>query len=240
GFDPTNRFGPFSVDIIHYLPVCLNSLLYQMEQDIATLYTHLSKHTSKAKQQSYKRERQRWQDRATQRQRSIHQYLWDEDRGLYMDYHLTTRQRSHYKYATTFYPLWVGLASAAQAQRILDNLPSFEAPGGIRTSTHTSGNQWDDPFGWAPLQLIAIEGLQRYGYVESAKRLAHRFVSLVVEDFERTGSLVEKYDLDTRSSDVSQGIQYGYSSNEIGFGWTNGVLLALLKFLEDSDLPSES
>lgn len=235
GFDPTHRFGPFSVDIIHYLPVCLNSLLYQMEQDIVTIYTHLAEHSSQEQQPQFQAERQRWQSRAQQRQRSINQYLWDEEQGLYLDYHLTTRQRRHYPYATTFYPLWTGLASSAQAQRVVDNLPTFEAPGGVRTSTYTSGNQWDDPFGWAPLQLIAVEGLQRYGNNKSATRLARQFVSLVIEDFERTGSIVEKYDLNARSSEVSQGIQYGYSSNEIGFGWTNGVVLALLKFLEESD-----
>ena len=50
---------------------------------------------------------------------------------------------------------------------------------------------------------------------------------MVVEDFERRGTIVEKYDVDRRSSQVEQGIRYGYSENQVGFGWTNGVFLEL-------------
>ena len=222
GFDPTNRFGPFSVDIIHYLPVCLNVLLHQMEQDMAEIYRTLDDVDSI----------RRWNKRAEARQQSIDSYLWDEEDGQYYDYHTTQERRSQYEFATTFYPLWAGIASAEQAAKVVANLSKFEAPGGIRTSNHFSGSQWDAPFGWAPLQLIAIEGLQRYGYTEDAQRLARRFITMVVQDFERTGSLLEKYDLEACSGEVSNEIHFGYSSNEVGFGWTNGVVLALLDLLE--------
>ena len=233
GFDPTDRFGPFSVDIVHYLPVCLNALLYQMEQDIAKCYQYLEEASDDATEShNCVRSVQLWQARASQRQKQLNHYLWDEDSGLYLDYHWERGQRRYYEFATTFYPLWVGVASEQQAQAVVDNLDKFEAAGGVRTSTQTSGNQWDDPFGWAPLQLIAVEGLVRYGYIEDAKRLARRFIALTVTDFDRSGSLLEKYELDSFSGEVSDEIQYGYSSNEIGFGWTNGVVLALLDLLE--------
>ncbi|MGF1567677.1 MAG: trehalase family glycosidase [Nodosilinea sp.] len=235
GLDPTNRFGPFSIDIVHYLPVCLNVLLYQMEQDIAAIYGLLSETSGGAPGPGKNLEMELWQQRATQRHQRINEYLWDAPSGLYLDYHLTTGKRRHYEFATTFYPLWAGLASAKQAQAVVANLDKFEAPGGLRTSTFTSGNQWDDPFGWAPFQLMAVEGLQRYGYTAAAERLARRFITLVVQDFERCGSLLEKYDINTCSGLVSDEIQYGYSSNEIGFGWTNGVVLALLDLLEPSE-----
>ncbi len=226
GFDPTDRFGPFSVDILHYLPVCLNTLLCQMAQDIAQIYQLTGDNLNLAAEVNL------WQARASDRAQAINDYLWDDTHGLYFDYHFPTQQRRYYEFATTFYPLWTGIASARQAERVVASLSKFEAPGGVRTSTVTSGNQWDDPFGWAPLQLIAIEGLRRYGYEAEARRLAERFVSMLVEDFERCGSLAEKYDLNARSSEVSNGIRYGYSSNEIGFGWTNGVLLSLLELLD--------
>ena len=35
GFDVSFRFGPFSADTHHYAPVCLNSLLYKTEMDLA-------------------------------------------------------------------------------------------------------------------------------------------------------------------------------------------------------------
>ncbi len=231
GFDPTDRFGPFSIDILHYLPVCLNSLLCQMEQDMAEIYRLVGNNGEDVPKSNVAKIEQ-WQKRAETRSQAVNDYLWDDAHGLYFDYHFPTGQRRHYEFATTFYPLWIGIASAQQAQRVVENLSKFEAPGGVRTSTVTSGNQWDDPFGWAPLQLIAVEGLWRYGYETEAKRLARKFVSMLAEDFERCGSLVEKYDLNARSSEVSDGIRYGYSSNEIGFGWTNGVLLSLLERLD--------
>ncbi|MGQ4650363.1 trehalase family glycosidase [Lyngbya aestuarii] len=222
GFDPSNRFGPFNIDIIHYAPVCLNVLLYQMEQDTAQIYEILGHHDIA----------QQWRDRALHRHQRIDQSLWDEESGLYFDYNFRTGERRQYEYATTFYPLWAGIASEAQAKRVWQNLEQFEAPGGILTSTHVSGNQWDAPFGWAPLNLFAIQGLDRYGYHQDAQRLAQKFISMLVKEFEKHGTLVEKYDVCACSSDVSDEIFFGYSSNEIGFGWTNGVFLELLAMLE--------
>lgn len=231
GFDITDRFGPFSVDIIHYAPVCLNVLLYQMEQDIAQMH-RIANHKD---QVDY------WYTHAERRHQRIDQFLWDEKAGLYFDYHFGRGDRRYYEFGTTFMPLWAGIASEAQAQRLVENLTRFETDGGLLTSTHTSGNQWDAPFGWAPLQWFAIKGLQHYGYQEEALRLAYKFITLVTKEFERTGTIFEKYDLERCSAQVSDEIFYGYSSNEIGFGWTNGVLLDLLDLCESlqRDLTTE-
>ena len=223
GFDPSSRFGPFSVDIIHYAPVCLNVLLYQMELDIAQMKKLIG---HDADDISY------WHKHAQNRHRLIDKFLWDEEAGLYFDYNFRTGKRRPYEFATTFFPLWAGIASEAQAKRVVDNLPKFEAPGGLLTSTHVSGNQWDAPFGWAPLHLIAVKGMLRYGYERDAKRIAAKFVKMVVKEFGKTGTLLEKYEVEKCSADVSEEIFFGYSSNEIGFGWTNGVLLELLAILE--------
>lgn len=222
GFDITNRFGPFSIDIIHYAPVCLNVLLYQMELDTAKINEILG----------YAEIGKQWRDRATIRQERINQFLWDESAGLYFDYNFRTGKRRQYEYATTFYPLWTGIASEKQAERVWQNLAQFEAAGGILTSTHVSGNQWDAPFGWAPLNLIAVQGLLRYGYEEDAKRIAAKFLTMAVQEFNKSGTLVEKYDVCACSANVSDEIFFGYSSNEIGFGWTNGTILELLKILD--------
>lgn len=221
GFDITNRFGPFCADIIHYAPVCLNVLLYQMEKDIAQISEMLGHYHGIAY----------WHRHAHQRQQSINHYLWDAAAGQYFDYNFRTGQRRPYEFATTFFPLWAGLASEQQAQQVVDNLPNFEADGGLLTSTHVSGNQWDAPFGWAPLQLFAVEGLHRYGYHADADRLSRKFIKMVVQEFERSGTIVEKYDVNRCSGDVSDEIFFGYSSNEIGFGWTNGVVLELMASL---------
>lgn len=221
GFDCSHRFGLFNAEVTHYLPVCLNALLYQMEQDIVQIYTILGK-----------KEVEKWRDRAQQRCQLINQLLWDETAGFYFDYNFDTQQRRAYEFATTFYPLWTGIASPKQAEKVVLNLPKFAAPGGLRTSTYVTGNQWDAPFGWAPLQLIATVGLCRYGYYQEAVEIARNFISLVVQEFEKNGTIVEKYDVCDRSSNVADKISSGYSSNEIGFGWTNGVILELLAFLE--------
>jgi neutral trehalase len=115
-----------------------------------------------------------------------------------------------------------------QAARVRANLSKFKAPGGILTSTQITGSQWDAPFGWAPLQMIAVEGLRRYGYAEDADRVAGKFISLVAKEFQEHGTIVEKYDLRRLESGVAAGIQFGYSANQIGFGWTNAVFLELL------------
>ena len=101
------------------------------------------------------------------------------------------------------------------------------------TGTTVTGAQWDAPFGWAPLQLFAVEGLRRTGDRADADRITRAFLSMLVEDFERRGTLVEKYDVERRTSDVAGALKYGYTSNEIGFGWTNGVALELLAGLGD-------
>ncbi|MBW4613385.1 MAG: alpha,alpha-trehalase [Desmonostoc vinosum HA7617-LM4] len=221
GFDITNRFGPFSIDILHYAPVCLNSLLYQMEQDLAQINEIFGNEDLV----------QQWRERAENRRNQINKYLWDEKQGLYLDYHLQNGERRRYEFATTFYPLWMGMASPEQAKRVAENIYVFEAPGGIFTSTRVTGNQWDAPFGWAPLTLIAVEGLHRYGYQQEGDAIAHNFLAMVIKEFERHGTIVEKYDVERCSAKVSDEICFGYSSNEIGFGWTNGVVLELLAAL---------
>ena len=109
-------------------------------------------------------------------------------------------------------------------EKLRENLKRFEAPGGVLTSTETTGNQWDAPFGWAPLQIIAVDGLRRYGHHEAANRLARKFVGTVVKEFEEHGVILEKYDLVRRESDVAGGIRFGYSANQVGFGWTNAAI----------------
>ncbi len=153
--------------------------------------------------------------------------MWDEQAGLYFDYEFVHKRRRNYPFATTFFPLWAGIANREQAAAVVRNLPLFEKAGGLQTSTNVSGNQWDAPFAWAPLQLVAVEGLRRYGYNTEADRISHEFLSMVLEQYQQRGIIVEKYDAVRRSMDVSRGIQFGYSSNEAGFGWTNGVFTAL-------------
>jgi alpha,alpha-trehalase len=129
----------------------------------------------------------------------------------------------------------VGVASREQAAQLVDRaLRELEVRGGLRTSTNRSGNQWDAPYGWAPLELVATEGLRAYGYTAEADRIAVNFLSLVLKEFVDHRAIFEKYDVEQRRSEVSEGIKFGYSSNEIGFGWTNAAFATLYDALPDS------
>jgi alpha,alpha-trehalase len=225
GFDPSNRFGPFSIDIIHYNPVCLNSLLYLMEVQIAEIESLLEREAQS----------EVWRGRALDRAGRINHLMFDSETGLYCDYNFVHKQTRHYPFLTTFYPLWTGVATEEQAARVVQNLNRFERAGGLQTSEFQSGDQWDAPFGWAPLQWIAVEGLRRYGYKTDADRISKRFLSMARQEFERRHDLEEKYDVVRRSDDVDGGLRYGYHSNEAGFGWTNAVFTALFDGLSAAD-----
>jgi alpha,alpha-trehalase len=224
GFDVTFRFGPYGDETHLYAPICLNSLLYKTELDLADISTLLGK----------KSEAQQWEQKAMQRRANVDKYLWDAKAGLFYDYNFQTRTRSSYDFATTFYPLWAGLATKEQAKAVDSKISLFEEPGGLATSRNDSGAQWDYPYGWAPLQLLAVEGLRRYGYAADADRISYKFLRMILEDFETEKHIREKYDVVTRESVTH--IRAGYVTNQIGFGWSNGVFLELLHKLSPEQL----
>ena len=149
-----------------------------------------------------------------------------------MDYDFVHQAQSSYDYVTTFFPLWAGIATPEQAQALVKHLPTFEQPGGLVMSPHETGGQWDLPYAWAPDQLIADEGLRKYGFNKEADRVSYEFLSTVAENFRQDGTIREKYNAVTRSSETQ--VTAGYHMNIVGFGWTNGVFLELLH-----DLPAE-
>src|SRR5256714_684158 len=122
GFDPSNRFGPFSADITSYNPVCLNSLLYVFERDAASI----------ARIAGRTREARAWDARAGGRRERINRLMWDERDGLYYDYNFERRERRRYPFAATFYTLWAGVATPRRAARVVSNLHLFERAGGLQ------------------------------------------------------------------------------------------------------------
>ena len=223
GFDISFRFGPYGAATHHYAPVCLNSLLYKTEEDLARISQMLGRNEDRA----------RWLQRAEDRKARIQKYLWDRQRGLFFDYDFEKPVRSSYEYVATFYPLWAGLATPEQARAVWKNLGRFEQPGGLVMSLRATGVQWDYPYAWAPVELLAVEGLRRYGFTTDANRISQEFLSMVAGNFRCDGTIREKYNGATRSSDIQ--VTAGYKPNVVGFGWTNGVFLDLLH-----QLPEES
>jgi alpha,alpha-trehalase len=93
-------------------------------------------------------------------------------------------------------------------------------------STQDTGTQWDLPYGWGNIEMVAIDGLRRYGYNADADRVSYEFLSNVAENFRRDGNIREKYNVVTRSSEAH--VELGYEMNVVGFGWTNAAFLELL------------
>lgn len=220
GFDTSFRFGPFSGSTEQYAPVCLNSLLFKYETDLAHFATLLGR-TAEAG---------RWTAMAEGRRTAVNKYLWNAQDGYFYDWNDTAGKQSTYRYITGFYPLWSGLATPAQAVAVEAHLPEYERAGGLTTSTFVSGTQWDAPFGWAPTNWLAVAGLDRYGFHEDARRIAREFRSTVLGNFRRDGTVREKYNVVSGSANIA--VSAGYKSNVIGFGWTNGVYLRMGDLVE--------
>lgn len=230
GFDLTGRFGPCGMGIRDFAPLCLNTLLWQMERDIASIRCLLDSSPQSV---------EHWEANATRRAATMQRCFWDERSGLFLDWQLSKGKRHQYPFATTFWPLWAGWASAEQAARVAENLKLFETEHGLLTSTSTTGCQWDAPFMWAPLVLMAVWGLERYGFKEESSRIAGKFLRTLATDFERTGKLFEKYNARTGSSEVGDDITFGYATNEPGFGWTNAAVCILAKCCAGKRLPQQ-
>jgi len=164
--------------------------------------------------------------RAENRAAAIQKYFWNEESGFYYDYnHHLSFQTSSINAAAVF-PLSFGLASENQAKKVAHMLKAeLLKDGGLLTTNYESGQQWDAPNGWAPLQWMAIWGLRNYGLHELADAIKDRWVALNIKVFKNTGKLMEKYNvMDTTL--LSGGGEYPVQD---GFGWTNGVLLKLLR-----------
>ncbi len=219
GFDPSFRFEAFSGAIHHYAPVCLNSLLFRYEEDMAH-FAHLLGKPEEARQ---------WTDRANHRRINIERYLWRADEGVFADYDFVHGRASHYAYISSLYPLWAGVATRSQAASVVSHLDRFERSGGLSMSQTNTGLQWDEPFGWAPTNWVAVAGLEAYGYKDDAKRISRKFTETIDRGYARDHTIREKYNVLTGSSDVR--VLTGYKSNVVGFGWSNAVYLKMTELL---------
>ncbi|HEY1589729.1 MAG TPA: trehalase family glycosidase [Rhodanobacter sp.] len=219
GFDINFHFGPFAGSTHHYAAVGLNSLLYRYEMDLHDFALKLGKTADAA----------HWANVAQARKQAMDRYLWQSDAGMYMDYDFVAGKPAAHPYITTFYPLWAHAASARQAGAVRDHLSIFERPGGLSMDDQPSGAQWDEPFGWAPTNWLAVAGLDAYGFHDDARRIAGKFCATVDRGVAADGTIREKYNMVLGNADVH--ISAGYTQNVVGFGWTNGVYLKLQEIL---------
>lgn len=201
------------------LPVDLNCFLYKQETVIAAL-SGKAGHSGAARA---------FRNYARIRKQAIQRHLWNPDAATYLDYDWQKCSSRTAVNAATVTPLFRGLASAEQARAVArvvrDQL--LEA-GGLATTRVETGQQWDQPNGWAPLQWIAIQGLRRYGEDALAATIASRWLDTVAAVYKASRKCVEKYDL--RAARAGGGGEY---AGQDGFGWTNGVTRALMALYPD-------
>jgi alpha,alpha-trehalase len=166
---------------------------------------------------------------AAARRAAMDKYLWQPEAHRYADFDFVAGKPATSVYLTMFYPLWAGAASASQAVAVNQQLPLFERLGGLAMDDHASGAQWDEPFGWAPTNWLAVCGLAAYGFADDARRVAEKFTATIDRSLAADGTIREKYNMVLGNADVR--ITAGYTQNVVGFGWTNGVYLKMQELL---------
>ncbi len=220
GWDFSSRWfrtaGDFSsIHCTEIVPVDLNCLLLSLELVLAKAF-EISGNAGASI---------RFVLAAEKRKQAIEKYCWNKETGFYMDYNWQTQQQKKAMTLAGTSPLYFKIASPENAASIKQHIEEkFLVAGGVVTTLETTGQQWDAPNGWAPLQWMTIQGLENYGYSDLAGKIARRWIQLNTDVFKRTGKLMEKYNvLDTHLE--AGGGEY---EGQDGFGWTNGVLLALI------------
>lgn len=193
-------------------PVDLNAFLHGLESAIAA---------------SGDADASAFAERVHRRAAAMRGHMWNAREGVFADLDLDRGTVREGVTAAALAPLHAGLATpeqaASTAQVTRDRLL---APGGLRTTLVETGEQWDRPNGWAPLQWIAISGLRRFGHHALAEEIARRWIATVDTMFRQSGALHEKYDVETTA--IGAGGEY---VPQVGFGWTNGVTADFMDWL---------
>ncbi len=220
GWDFSSRWfaDPHDLTTIHttdIVPVDLNCLLVELERTIAITYRQL-------KQQRLARH---FDQLAEQRVAAIRTYCWDEGKKFFCDYDFVAGASTGVISAAGPFALFCKVATQPQAADCAAVIAKkLLQPGGVVCTLHDNGQQWDWPNGWAPLQWAAIQGLHAYGHDFLASEIKQRWVATNVAAYKKTHKMVEKYNV----VDPTKPAGGGEYALQDGFGWTNGVLQALL------------
>ncbi len=210
-----DKFG--SIQTTSMIPVDLNCLLYHLELSIAKSYK-IQGNTAAYNDYTAK---------AASRRKAILKYCWSDKYNWFMDYNFKLKQSSTQETIAGVFPLDFDIPDAGQATKMANTIKTkFLKQRGVATSFKRTGQQWDSPNGWAPMQFMTITGLQNYRQDALAKDIAMRWINTNISVFKQTGKLTEKYNLSDNNTKAGGG-EY---PQQDGYGWTNGVLLYLLNY----------
>ncbi len=243
GHDTSNRLDDVCIDLN---TVGLNSLLYKYEIDVAFLIKEVFDNNFEG------HDAESWLAKAERRKELMNDLMWDDEIGAYYDYNVVTKKQQKIESATNYYPLWAGICSDHQANRMVKNLfNNLVEKGGVAGTTDISDKtnadapqrQWDYPNGWAPHQMIIWRGLYAYGYKEEAQELTYRWLWMITKNaVNYNGTIPEKYDVVKCTHKVyaeygNVGTEFDYITPS-GFGWMNASYQLGLSFLT-SDLKNK-
>ena len=223
GWDFSSRWftDPANIKTIqttNIIPIDLNCLMYSMETIIAKALK-LDGKTTQSKN---------FTSKAAKRKAAINKYCWNAQTGFFYDYNFAAEEQLSIITAAAVFPLFVKIATPAQAANVAKTVTaSLLKDGGIVTTTNKTGQQWDAPNGWAPLQWTTAAGFKNYGNTTLAKTIATRWLALNDKVYAATGKMMEKYNVE----DLTQLAGGGEYPSQDGFGWTNGVYLAFKKIV---------
>ncbi|ANE49181.1 alpha,alpha-trehalase TreA [Flavisolibacter tropicus] len=230
GWDFTSRWFEDTmhlntIETTDIIPVDLNALLYANEMLLAKA---ASESGLSAKAASYKA-------KAEKRKVAILKYMWDRQKGFFFDYDYKQKHTTQKLSVAGVMPLFCHAATEEQAAIAKTTFQKYllKDGGAVSTVYHT-GEQWDAPNGWAPLQFIAVKGFMNYGFNDMAKTIAERWMAVNERVFNATGKMLEKYNVEDINLD-SGGGEY---PTQDGFGWTNGVYLKFYELFKANSAPS--
>lgn len=223
GWDMTPRFNRRALD---YLPVDLNALLYKYEVDFARAAEILGRRV----------ESEEWQTVAKRRKRVMNELMWSPTRNFYYDYNYIKEKRGSIDSLAGYYPLWAGMVDEEKATKLVRSLRKFEQKGGLSTTDAQLAKivnsnfppqlaaagfptQWAYPNGWAPLHLLVVKGLERYGYQREARKIAFKWLKTNLDWFNKHKVFLEKYNVVQPEKPPAKGLFVTL----VGFGWTNAV-----------------
>ena len=228
GWDFSSRWMRDTTDLrtletTDLVPVDLNSLLYQAERTIAA-FRRMRKAAGDSAVAA------KFEAAADTRRRALMAVAWDARSGFFYDVRWRSGERVMDRPTmAAAAPLYFGLASPEQGRAVAARLErDFLRPGGFVTTMIRSGQQWDAPNGWPPLQWLAMEGVRRYGRADLADVARDRWLMLNRRTYAAVGKMTEKYDV----LDLTRPAGGGEYPTQDGFGWTNGVALALARMGE--------
>jgi alpha,alpha-trehalase len=181
----------FDGDVRHCVPINVNAALVYQAKVLSSLAVRFG----------WSKEAARWHQEADLRGQRINQYCWDESKGFYFEYDYVRKKSLPFYSLNGFWPLWAGIASKGQASRVVEQLRLFDQPFGLAftdrqyPSPHPefAFNQWAYPEAWPPEQILVALALRRYDFRDEMCRISLRYIRNVVETYERTGLLWERY-----------------------------------------------